>query len=123
MAQIQPDALNAVNVRIPSWMNSRRVPAKKDIVGSAQKHIDESLWFDGADLALIERLASERMAALLIKRIKAKKLSGGEQIDGGLAFVTTDVRDSNNSRQREVNEFCLLVLVKNDVIFGESFYE
>src|SRR5262245_61253176 len=104
-------------------MNGHRVPTKKDIVGSSQKYIDESLWFNGADPAIIKRFASEHVTALRINRIDSKKLSGRQQIDGGLSFVTIDVRDSDNPRQREVNEFCLLVLVKNDVIFFERLYE
>ena len=39
-------------------------------------------------------------------------------------FVTVDVRNSNNSRQQEINELGLLILVKNNLakIF-ERFYE
>ena len=46
------------------------------IVGSTQKYFNESLRFNGADRAVIKRLASESVMALWIERINSKKLSG-----------------------------------------------
>jgi hypothetical protein len=38
-------------------------------------------------------------------------------------FVAVDIGDSYNSRQQKVNKSYLLVLIKNDFIFFESFYQ
>src|SRR5688572_15699924 len=77
-AQIQPDAFDAMKVRISSWLEGRGVPPDKLIVSSAQKYLDEGLRLYRAYGAIVECFASERVTGLRYQRIKTEELTGRE---------------------------------------------
>lgn len=51
------------------------------------------------------------------QRVEAKKFSRWNETYYGLFLIAVEIGTSNNSGDQQINELCLFILVKDDLIF------
>ena len=120
-AHVEADAANAMDIRLPVQMQGRDEPWEKTLIRGADKGFDENLWFDGTYRRGLKGVAPERVARFGHERVEAEKLSRRNQADNRLPLITV-VRDSDDSRDEQVNEPGLRVLIENHFIFLKNPY-
>lgn len=115
-AHVEADAANAMDIRLPVQIQGRDEPWEKIFIRGADKGFDENLWFDGTYRRGLEGVAPERVTRVKHERVEAEKLSRRNQADNRLPLMTI-VRDSDDSREKQVNEPGLRVLIENHFVF------